>query len=46
MLDYKSVCVVVMIFVPPWLTSRHTHRQNLTRLFEKFSQLSYKNYRF
>jgi len=36
-----SLCVQQLRFVPSWLTSRHTHSDNiLTRLYEKLSQLS------
>jgi len=34
-----SVCAAVMICAS-WLTSRQTHRQHLTSLYEKLSQLS------
>jgi len=35
-----QVCVQWLQFVPPWLTSRQTHRQTLHLIYDKLSQLS------
>jgi len=47
---HTRLCVQRLRFVPPWLTSRHTHRhtyiqrQHLISLYEKLSQLCWNHW--